>query len=150
MFEHDCLVTCCFGCPICMCLYFCICTCSAQLSMFHMERCFRNTLIIIIVKYLNRNKRLSKRRADQHFQQMAKQIVIVNSAANIIIIIIIAFKGAIRDFSQSPHSAANCLQHVHSSGPVAIMCKSLATHRALITCNMSCYMPLGTKGQLSY
>ena len=29
-------------------LYFCICTCSGQLSMFHMERCSRNTLIIII------------------------------------------------------------------------------------------------------
>ena len=37
----------------------------------------------------------------------------------IIIIIIIAFKGAIRDFLQSPHSAANCLQHVCSSGPGA-------------------------------
>ena len=30
------------------------------------------------------------------------------------------------------------------------MCKSHATRRALITCNMSCYVPLGTKGQLSY
>ena len=30
-------------------LYFCICTCPAQLSMFHMERHPRNTLIIIIV-----------------------------------------------------------------------------------------------------
>ena len=30
-------------------LYFCICTCSAQLSMFHMEKRFRNTLIIIII-----------------------------------------------------------------------------------------------------
>ena len=29
-------------------LYFCICPCSAQLSMFHMERRSRNTLIIII------------------------------------------------------------------------------------------------------
>ena len=27
--------------------YFCVCTCSALLSMFHMERCSRNTLIII-------------------------------------------------------------------------------------------------------
>ena len=27
-------------------LYFCICTCSAQLSMFHMERRSRNTFII--------------------------------------------------------------------------------------------------------
>ena len=68
----------------------------------------------------------------------------------IIIIIIIAFKGAIRDFLQSPHSAANCLQHARSSGPGAIVCKSCATHQALIMCNMSCYVPLGTKGQLSY
>ena len=30
-------------------LYFSICTCSAQLSMFHMERRSRNTLIIIII-----------------------------------------------------------------------------------------------------
>ena len=30
-------------------LYFCICTWSAQLSMFHMERRSRNMLIIIII-----------------------------------------------------------------------------------------------------
>ena len=30
-------------------LYFCICTCSEQLSMFHMERCSKNMLIIIII-----------------------------------------------------------------------------------------------------
>ena len=30
-------------------LYFCICTCSAQLSMIHMKRCSRNTLIIITI-----------------------------------------------------------------------------------------------------
>ena len=30
-------------------LYFCICPCSAQLSMFHMERRSRNTLIIISI-----------------------------------------------------------------------------------------------------
>ena len=30
-------------------LYFCICTCSAQLSMFHMERRSRNTLITITI-----------------------------------------------------------------------------------------------------
>ena len=77
-------------------------------------------------------------------------IIIIIIIVIIIIIIIIAFKGAIRDFVQSPPSAANCLQHVHSSGPGAIMCKSLATHRAFITCNISCYVPLGTNGQLSY
>ena len=32
-------------------LYFCICTCSAQLSMLHMERRSRNTLIIIIITH---------------------------------------------------------------------------------------------------
>ena len=30
-------------------LYFCICTCSAQFSMFDMERRSRNMLIIIII-----------------------------------------------------------------------------------------------------
>ena len=29
-------------------LYFCICTCSAQLSMFYMEICSRNTIIILL------------------------------------------------------------------------------------------------------
>ena len=58
------------------------------------------------------------------------------------IIIIIAFKGAIPDFLQSPHSAANCLQHVRLSGPGAIVCKSRATHRALITCKcpVTCHL----------
>ena len=32
-------------------LYFCICTCSAQLSMFHVERRSRNKLVIIIIIY---------------------------------------------------------------------------------------------------
>ena len=61
---------------------------------------------------------------------------------NLIIIIIIAFKGAIRDFLQSPHSAANCLQHVRSSGPGATMCKSHETHQALITCkcHVTCHL----------
>ena len=30
-------------------LHFCICTCSAQLSMFHMERRPGSTLIIVVV-----------------------------------------------------------------------------------------------------
>ena len=49
----------------------------------------------------------------------------------LLLLIIIAFKGAIRDFWQSPHCAANCLQHMRSSGPGAIVCKSRASHRAL-------------------
>ena len=48
----------------------------------------------------------------------------------IIIVIIIACKGAIRDFVQYPHCAANRLRHVRSSGPGAILCKSRATSSA--------------------
>ena len=33
-------------------LYFCKCTCSAQLSMFQMERHFKNMLIIVIITTL--------------------------------------------------------------------------------------------------
>ena len=44
----------------------------------------------------------------------------------------------------------NCLQHVRSSGLGAIVCKSHATHRVLIMCNMLCFVPRGTKRQLSY
>ena len=46
----------------------------------------------------------------------------------LIIIIIIAFKGAIRDFLQSPHCAANRPQHIRSSDPGAIVCKSSSTY----------------------
>ena len=49
-----------------------------------------------------------------------------------------ALKGTIRDLLQSPHCAVKCLKHVRSSGSGAMVCKSRATHRALITCNMSC------------
>ena len=59
-----------------------------------------------------------------------------------VMIIIITFKGAVRDFLQSPHSAANCLQHAHSSGPGATACKLCATHRAHITCKcpVTCHL----------
>ena len=67
----------------------------------------------------------------------------------IIITIIIAFKGVIQDLLQFPLCASNCLQHIRSNGPGAFMCKARATHRALITCSMSRYVPRGTKGQLS-
>ena len=33
-------------------LYFCICTCSAQLSMFHKERRSRNTLLLLLLLLL--------------------------------------------------------------------------------------------------
>ena len=42
--------------------YFCICTCSAQLSMFHMERRSRNTVIIIIIIIITRGKHVSHSR----------------------------------------------------------------------------------------
>ena len=65
------------------------------------------------------------------------------------VIIIKVMKDAIQNVLQSPHCAMNCLQHVRSSGPGAIVCKSRAAHRAVIMCNMLCYVPHGTKGQLS-
>ena len=50
MFQHDCLDTCCFWVSYMHAFsFFFFCTCSAQLSMFHMERRSRNTLIIIII-----------------------------------------------------------------------------------------------------
>ena len=65
-----------------------------------------------------------------------------NTTSSLIIIIIITFKSAIRDFLQSPQSVASCLQHVRSSGPGAIVCKSRATHRAHITCkcHVTCHL----------
>ena len=41
-------------------------------------------------------------------------------------------------FFQSCHCVANCLQHVRSSVPGAIVCKSHAAHQAYITCNLLC------------
>ena len=57
-------------------------------------------------------------------------------------IIIIAFRGAIRDFSQSPHCVANYLQHLRSSRQGAIMCKSRATRRVLsrTACRVTCHV----------
>ena len=87
----------------------------------------------------------------QHPSDMLEHVTFVREGpAWTIIIIIIAVKGAIPDLLQSPHCTANCLQHIPSSSLGVIVCKSRATHWALITCNMSCYMPRGTKGQLSY
>ena len=46
MFEHD-WTNAVLGVLYACVLYFCISTCSAQLIMFHMEKCSTNTLIII-------------------------------------------------------------------------------------------------------
>ena len=51
-------------------------------------------------------------------------------------------------FVQSPHCAANCLQHVRSIGQCAIVCKLRAADRMLIS-RAKC-VPRGTKGQLSW
>ena len=66
MFQHDYLDTCCFECLIYACvLHFCIHTCSAQLSMFHMERHSRNTLIIIIITIIKADVLQSENRANE-------------------------------------------------------------------------------------
>ena len=65
-----------------------------------------------------------------------------------IVIIIIGFKGAIHDFLQSPQRR-ELSQHIRSSGLGATVCKSRATQSAYHV-QVSCYVPLGTKGQLSY
>ena len=48
----------------------------------------------------------------------------------IVRIVIIAFKGAIRDFLQSPHGTAKCLQHVRSNHMQHIKRSSRAICRA--------------------
>ena len=62
----------------------------------------------------------------------------------IIIIIIIAFSGAIRDFLQPPHCAANRLLKWpgHSQAHHLQHIEHLS--------HATCYVPRGTKGQLSY
>ena len=61
----------------------------------------------------------------------------------------IALTGAIQESLQSPRCTPNCLQHECSSGQGAFVCKSHATHRALIMCNMSCATGYKGTAQLS-
>ena len=60
----------------------------------------------------------------------------------IVIIIIIAFKGAVWYFRQSPHCATNWLQHVRSSDPGEIVCKSHAhiEHLSHATYRVACHV----------
>ena len=102
-----------------------------ELRVTFRSRCYRSVreslrsgLLIIIIRRRRRKRRNTI------------IIIITITKTIIIIIIIIALKDA---FVTTPHSAANCLQHVRLSGPGAIVCRSRATHRALITFNMSCY-----------
>ena len=55
------------------------------------------------------------------------------------LIIIVTLKGASRDFLQCLHCTVSCVQCIRSSGPGAIVCKSCATHRALIMSGMSIF-----------
>ena len=83
-----------------------------------------------------------RRNDDSHMEKEETCLMGLFQSTIIIIIIIIAFKGAIRDFLQSPHSATNCLQYARLSGPGAVVYKSRATHRMLITCkcHVTCHL----------
>ena len=63
-------------------------------------------------------------------------IIIIIIIVIMMMIIIIAFKGAIRESFYKP------LQHVRSNGQGAVVCKSRATHRSLITCkcHVTCHL----------
>ena len=67
----------------------------------------------------------------------------------IMIIIIIAFKVANRGGFFTISSQRREAYTYAQVATGAIVCKSRATHRELITCKMSCYVPRGTKGQVS-
>ena len=69
---------------------------------------------------------------------MMMMMIVVVVVVVVEVVIVIALEGAIRDFLKSPHCATNCLQHVHSSGPGAIVCELRATHRTIIKCNLQC------------
>ena len=61
-------------------------------------------------------------------------IMMMMITITMITVIIIALKGAIRDF----YNLLTAPRTVSSRGQGAMACKSLATHRALIACSMSC------------
>ena len=87
--------------------------------------------------------------AKESEEEAAKIIIItiiIATTTTTLIIIIIAFKGAVRDFLQSPHCAVNCLKHVCSSGQ---SCENHVQHIECLSHASGC-VPLGMKGQLSY
>ena len=117
-----------------------------QFLQLFRQVCPSDTQSIILLGPLNTNKHNNLPEHQCLIKLLACQQQLdwspILAPAEVIIIIIIAFKGSIRDFLQSPHSAANCLQHVRSSCPGAVVCKSRATHRALITCkcHVTCHL----------
>ena len=96
----------------------CIETTSIYIFRFSFTDKTNDEILIIIIIIIRRRRRRRRRRR----------------------MIIIELKGAVRDFLflQSPHCTANCLPHARSNGPGAIVCKSRATHTALITCITPC------------
>ena len=69
-------------------------------------------------------------------QQCRSQVVMMIPL--ILVVVIMTLGSAIQDFLQSPYCATNCLQHIRWCGQGAVMCKSHATHQAVIMCNMPC------------
>ena len=76
-------------------------------------------------------------------------IVIIIIIIMIIIIITIAFKRSrfFYNLLTAPRTVSNSYAQVAGT---EIVSKSRLTNRALITCNMSCYVPHGTKRHPSY
>ena len=107
---------------VCECMFMCVCVCVCTYI-----------LLWICVRGVERGGK--KERGRERWREQETALIII-------IIIIVAFKGAIREFLQSPHSTANCLQHIRSSGSGPIVCKSRATHRALIMCmcHVTCHL----------
>ena len=67
----------------------------------------------------------------------------------IIIIIIIAFKGAVQDFFYNLLTAPRTVSNTHAQVAQAQSCANHVQHIERLY-NMSCDVPLGAKGQLSY
>ena len=64
-------------------------------------------------------------------------MMIMMVMVGMVIIVVITVALTIRDIFQSPHCAANCLQHVRPSGPGATVCTPLAIHQTRTMRNMS-------------
>ena len=74
-------------------------------------------IIIIIVALVGANRDFFT------IFSLRREPIIIIRRIIVIIIIVVPLVGANRDFLQSPHCAANRLQHVCSSGPSAIWCR---------------------------
>ena len=99
------------------------------------------TVVVIMMMMMIIVRRRRRRRRTMTTTTMIIIIIIIIRRIIIIIVVVVitimmmmmTLTGAIPDCLQSPHCAANCLQPICSSGHRAVMCKSRATHLALIT-----------------